>query len=150
MDSENNGSIKYSKFAERIKSKEELPFVQRKLSLQHSFRSEKKEFIQTFNNPNLTFRNTKYSAWPSEKRDCDFSLLQPSANCAMHVSEANRFGERREDYALKEKMKAQNVSEKNRDRRARWNCKIDESKEKKRVEEESRLAANNYLLRLTK
>lgn len=98
----------------------------------------------------MTFRNTKFSAWPYERRNSDMSLIQPVPSSALHASERDRFEESRDFYGMKEKTKVNNVAEGRLKRKKNWNSVLEERNVDLEKKEEDRLAANNFFLRLTK
>lgn len=91
---------------------------------------------------------TKFSAWPERLTFSDLSLLQAPPQAGTHASEGERFGERKEEYGMKQKQISQGVMECKRQRIASWNNKLQERVERKRDLEEQRQAARNYSMRL--
>ena len=67
----------------------------------------------------------------------------------MHITEGERFSQRKEDYGSKQKQISRAIAETRCKRITDWNLKLNEKMEVVRKAEEDRAAANNYFKRLT-
>ena len=68
-------------------------------------------------------RPSQFSAWPERLKHSDLSMIQPASNTGLFASDNDRFNERKEDYALKQKMIANSIKENKIKKLALWNEK---------------------------